>query len=167
MTRVTHYICGSVGFGLIAAGYWVAGISRVSLIIVVFGLIWSIAQWRQWVWSNPLAMFIGGLSTGYGAWLQFSPVLLMTSMVFILLTWNMGNFRVLLEKASPQDNITLIERRYLTNVGGFLVLAVLISLGALTVNFRTSFIQAVLLVILGTIGIIQLVRWLVREKQNS
>jgi hypothetical protein len=167
MTRVTLYICALVGFGLIAAGYWLAGIPSVSLIIAVFGLTWSIAQWRQWVWSNPLAMFIGGLSNGYGAWLQFSPVLLMTSMVFMLLTWNLGNFCEILEKASPEDNIALIERRYLTNVGGFLILVILVSLGALTVNFRTSFIQAVLLVILGTIGVMQLVRWVAKEMQNS
>jgi hypothetical protein len=166
MSRVSLYVCASISFGLAATGYWLAGIPGIPLILAVFGLTWIIAQWRQWTWYNSLAMIVLGLSDGYGAWLRFSPILLIISMICMLLTWNLSNFCEFLEKACPEDNISLIERRYLTNVGGFFILAILISLGALTINFKTSFIQAVLLVTIGTIGVLQLVRWLVKEKQN-
>jgi hypothetical protein len=122
-----------------------------------------IAQWRGWSWTHPFVLLIGVTVNAAGTWMGISPILLVFSTILLLIAWDFSNYSAFLGLADFNDQIRDTDRFHLTNITVFFVLSVCISLLSITIHFKTSFIIAVLLVILTIAGILQSVRWLQRS----
>jgi hypothetical protein len=169
MSQALFHICLLIGFGSPAAYFLFSG-GLSGLIIGSFllltGSAWAILERRGHAWAAPLALILGVSASAYGGWTVLHPLVSVVSVLCILIAWNLGQFLRLIGKAAPEDDVSTLEQRYLVKILVFGLAALGVSLASLHIQVRISFIQAVTLLILVIIGMMQMLRWILSKKDS-
>jgi hypothetical protein len=164
LSKKYSLLCTLLGFSIPVFGYWSTGFKTISGILIAIFIFWMIAQWRGWSWLYPFVLLIGVAVNAAGTWMGISPILLILSSILLLLAWDFSNYTLFMQLGDSNDQIRDTERFHLTNITVYLVLSACMSLLSIAIHLKTSFIIAVLLVILSIAGIFQTTRWLQRSR---
>lgn len=117
-----------ISTGSFAWGYWQAGLEGAARWIVVFGIIWLLAQWRKWREFSAPAVFLALFLAAYGVWYKFVPGLMFSGAVFGVLAWNLNEFQRKLRMLPQREDKAGMTRRHLIRIGLLSVGSILIAL---------------------------------------
>lgn len=117
MILIALIICIVIMAGSLTWGYWLAGYEEAARCIILFGILWIIAQWRRWKWFSAPAVFLALLLAAYGIWFEFHPSWMFNGASFAVFAWNLIDFQQKLKLLSPREDIKGMTRRHLLRVG--------------------------------------------------
>lgn len=117
MILIALIICIVIMTGSFTRGYWLAGYEEAAHWIVLFGILWIIAQWRRWKWLFVPAVFLALLLAAYGIWFELNPAWMFGGASFAVFAWNLIDFQQKLKLLSPREDIKGMTRRHLMRVG--------------------------------------------------
>ena len=134
MLLIALIACIIMSTGSFAWGYWQAGYEEASRWIIVFGIVWLLAQWRRWKWFSAPAVLIALLLAMYGIWFKFIYGLMFSGVVFGVFAWDLSDFQQKLKLLSPREDVHGMTVRHLLRVGmlvlaSLLITAILLSSG--------------------------------------
>jgi hypothetical protein len=143
--------------------YWISGLTGVATWLIVAGGLWLLGEWRRasWIASLALLFFVGAAAAGL--WIGLPPSLMVIGAVAGLLGWDLSGFARRMRRASRTDDLHGIEMRHLARAA--IVAAIALVIAGITAFFRIRipFELAVLLAIMGAMGLTRLVFWIQRE----
>jgi hypothetical protein len=135
----------------LAAGYimterwsWVAG-------ILVIGLLWLAEPWHGARWVPTMALLLFTVAAIVGVFLELPTVWLFTSLVAVLVAWDLGHFANYLDDVQEilnERDLTIKHFRRLGIVAGF---GWLLGIVALNVRLTFDFVLTLVLALLGVI----------------
>ena len=128
MISIALVICIVISTSSFAWGYWQAGLEGAARWIVVFGIIWLLAQWRKWREFSVPAVFLALFLAAYGVWYKFVPGLMFSGAVFGVLAWNLNEFQRKLRMLPQREDKAGMTRRHLIRIGLLSVGSILIAL---------------------------------------
>jgi len=167
MIQILLHICIILGYGIPIGFYFINRLIAPVIILIIFGFIWLFPKLRSKPWLQGLALVVGVAGNVFGSLLGFPGIEMLLSTVLMLSTSEFTKFDQYLKLASEEDPITIIKRRHGIISIIFFSLVFLVSLGVVQMKIEPSFYQAVVLVILVFIGVIQLFRWLISTSKES
>jgi len=169
MSQLLFHILVLIGFGLPSAGFLWNGSLIPAALLAFTGSAWVIFERRGLAWAASTALLLGISGSAYGSWAVLGPLSSISSAICLLMAWNLAQFHKFTRKAAPDDDLTIVEQRHIIKTLGFGLTALGISLAGVYVQIRVTFFQAVALLVLAIIGIMQMVRWILtkRESLNS
>jgi len=97
-----------------------------------------------------------------GTWIQLPPSVTIISTISMVSAWDLEHFRILLAQAEKSDYTEVIEHKHLFNLFIFQIIGILIFYSAVSIQLKPTYFQAISLVFLTFIGVIQLIRRLVK-----
>ncbi len=132
--------------GLLVIAYFLAGLNWLAIGVLAFGIVWTIGLVLRWSWIPPLAFFASYLSAAAGFLLDLSPFYLIPAAVFALLAWDLTGFYDRLRLASPEDDLSLLEKRHLVRLLPLALIGVSFSAVALALHLKSSLEWMIVLV---------------------
>lgn len=131
---------------------------------VILGLVWGLAAWKNRRGLNTLLFLcmVAWNSLGFSG--NEKPLLSILSGTAFLVAWNVFDFLSRLRQYSTKAGNPSLERQYALRLVLISVVALSFGVATTLVRFQLRFELALLLVILGFIGLSQLVRYLVRSR---
>src|SRR5687768_18566014 len=93
------------------------GLTNLARWFVVLGILWLLAQWREYYWFSSLALFALLIAAAFGVWVEFPTIWMLLGALGGLLGWDLSDFARRLNFAASTDDILGIERRHLARVG--------------------------------------------------
>ena len=151
--------------GALTWGYAAVGLLVVARWFVVISVLWLLAQSQRWNWFGSLALLVSVAASAIGLWYGLLPSLMVVGAVGALIGWDLGNFRQRMRFAAPTDDLRGIEMRHLARVSIVAALAIVIAAISIFLKVRIPFELAVILALVGTLGLTRLAAWLQRENQ--
>ncbi len=159
-------LCILFANGAMATQFISAGFSPASFPIMASGLLWLLAEWRGWRWFADIGLLSIVAPAAAGLWLGMPVTWMILSAVSGLAAWDLCHFRSRIQMAAPGDRPVWFERQHMAMLGGVLLLAAVLGLGALTLALRLQFWQILSVAIMTIAGMVQLVRWLQNQSQS-
>jgi hypothetical protein len=183
MTRYLRFLLPLLSICLLTAGCFRIGSVWFVVGLLLFGWIWIVGLIFHWSWIPPLALFIAFGTAALGLYLDpsrgfrsnfsigpysllgtsdpgHSVVFLLPAVLCALFSWDLAEFHIRLQKASPEDDLTRLEQRHLLRLAGLAITASALWLAALTQHFNPSFEWVVILMLCSVWGIRRMVNWL-------
>ena len=163
MTLLALFLSILVGTGFLSYGYSQAGFSALGRWWIVLGALWILTQWRKYYWFASLALLLIVIGAAYGVWQGYITTWMLLGALGGLLGWDLSDFARRLASASPNDDLSGIERLHLTRLGIVAALGVGLAFLSLTIHVnRLPFEVAVGLVLLAALGLARLIMGLRR-----
>ena len=153
MTRTLRFFFALLSVGLLAAGYFLAGLIWPAVGLILFGVLWIVGLVLRWDWVSPLALFAAFGAAALGLLLGLSTVILSSAGLCALLAWDLAEFSIRLRKISPDDDLAGLEQRHLARLAWGALAGAGLSAIALTLHLKPSFEWIVILVIFSVWGI--------------
>jgi hypothetical protein len=163
MTLIAMLISIVAATGSLTAAYWIAGQSSAANALLVIGILWLLGEWKRVRWITSLALLAFVSAAAAGLWIGMPPSLMVVGAVAALLGWDLSSFARRLSRAARTDDVHGLEMRHLARAAIVAALALVIAGIASFVRLHIPFELAVVLVLLGTIGLTRLVFWIQRE----
>ncbi len=145
----------------LAWGFSQSGFSSFSTFFLLLGIGWFFSIWQEWQWYASFTLFVFVSAAALGLWFGFTPGWMFAGGIFVLLAWEMSNFRHRLRLISNDKDLRGIERRHLLRV------SLLVFVGLLLSNIAMFFVRAsftfewgMLLLVITLLGLGQLPFWL-------
>jgi hypothetical protein len=164
MTRILRFVCLVLSMVLLSAGYWQGGRVWPVLGILVLGILFCLGLGFRWDWISPVGLFFSFGVAAAGLMQNLSPLLLISAAFFALLAWDLADFHVRLQKASPEDDTAGLEKRHLLR----LVLPALAGTGlgvvGLTIHLKPNFEWTVVVMLFMLWGVNRVVTWLLKKQ---
>ncbi len=166
MRTLIAVVIGLATLGL-AAGYvaterwtWVAG-------ILVVALLWLAESWHgaRWVASSALLLFTGAAVVG--VFLDLPTLWLFTSLVAVLVAWDLDRFANHLDDVPEVRDETALTTSHVRRLGVVTGLGWILGLVALNVRFTFDFVVTLALALLVIVALSRAVRQVQREDEAS
>lgn len=164
MTQFILYFALLVGMGLPTVYSISVGSNYILLVPLILGFGWIASYKFRCVWGYNLVFLIGITTLGIAGFFFLSPVIASLSAIFLLAAWDLTNFQNLLNRFSSTKRLSEVERTHLWRLFIFMLLALSFTLGPVVMRIQITFLQAVTLLIISFIGLMQLVRWLSNQQ---
>jgi hypothetical protein len=152
--------------GALAWGYSAANLVEPARWFVLAGALWLLAQWRRWSWISSLVLLVFVAAAAFGLWIGLPPSLMVIGAVGGLLGWDLADFLRRLRFAAPSDDGHAMELRHLARVSIVAAISLVIAGVSAIVHIRIPFELAVILALVGTLGLTRLVAWLQRSMET-
>jgi hypothetical protein len=167
MIRLSTYLSLLIGF-TIPALYLLSTdfVALLSVPIVLFGC-WLASITFRWSWVYDLIFLFSIILLALaGTFLipQFSAIV---SGVFTLAAWDLSNYQRLLDRVDRTNQHDHLARSHLKKLVVFILSALILSLGANSIDLNISFIHSIILLIFGFIGLMQLIRWSLNQHKQQ
>jgi hypothetical protein len=156
-----------LGFILPAVVYLSGNLLIPAVILIITSILWLTTPLGKRGWYTGLALFSGVAVNVFGALIQIPPVIPLISVIFMLSAWSLSRFQAYLALAGEGDNTKVAERHIIKYFILYQLLALIVSLGAILIRIEIGFYQAILLVMLAFIGLLQLVRWIIKSNSQA
>jgi hypothetical protein len=148
---------------VLAVGYAVGSLWKVSLILLAMGALWWIGQKRHWNLFAPVALVGFAVAAAVGLWMGLPGGWMLVGAVAALSAWDLDHFARRLrsvERVEMQPALEQLHLRRLASVDG---LGLLLAGMALVVQYKFSFDVALVLGLVAVLGLSQMVGHLRRE----
>jgi hypothetical protein len=165
MTRLLRFVFLLLSVGLLAVGYFRGSLVWPAVGLCLFGVLWMVGLALRWDWISPLGLFLVFGAAVVGSYQGLSTLLLIPSAISVLLAWDLAEFHIRLRMASPQDDLSLLERSHLVRLLLLALVSGILSTFALTLHFIPAFEGLVILMFIAVWGIGQMVNWLLKKEQ--
>lgn len=166
MSAIIMIISIAAAAGSLAWSYTAQGLEPVARWLLVTGVLWLLAHWQRWYWVGSLGLLAFVVAAAVGLWMGLPPWMMVVAAVGALIGWDMGSFIRRMRFASPRDDLRGLEARHLARVGIVAVLGGAIAAISVFVKVRIPFELAVLLALVGTLGLTRLALWLQRGNES-
>jgi hypothetical protein len=166
MSKILLRLSIVAAIGLLVTSYGFDKNLILTLILIIYGAIWLVGEWRSWTWTAFAGLLLITIAAAFGIWNHFAPLAMIVAGVIGIMAWNLSQHCRHLDRAAESDDIQSIERRHLIYLLGFGLLAIGISSASLLVQIRLTLTQAILLVFIATLSLGQLIRWLRETKSR-
>lgn len=133
------------------------------VVAVLVSFAWGISIWRKWRTGNILCMLIFVLGISLGAILEGSRYILLLSLLSTMASWDLAAFFSRLSTDANISNENELIRTHLFRLMSVLIIGVVLSLLALSMQIDLKFWQVFLLGILLLLGLSQLFAQLKRS----
>jgi hypothetical protein len=163
MISYLFYTLIIIGLGIPAGILLFTGYIVLGLITLVVCAGWVLGIWKAWRCVNDVALVAGTTMIGIAAFLTGGTIWAIFCIIFILIAWTLVSFQTFLKLASPDDDLRNIKQAFLKKVLIFSLICLLFSVGSITIRLQITFLQAVLLLMMSFLGLLQLVRGLMKE----
>jgi hypothetical protein len=150
-----------VGYGIPIILFTFYGFYTLGFIPLLLSSVWLIPKLRKEIVLQRIALGGGVISNVIAMWLNLPIYEILISTTFILGLWEFSQFNDFIKLASKEDTIRNIVQRHLIISLLFFSFVIFVTIGALSLKLKTTFSQAVILVILVFAGLIQLLRWMI------
>lgn len=157
MTRVILFVSIATGIGALARGYYEAGQSEVVSGLLIFAVLWLVAQFRNWRWFASLGFSVAALLAAYGVWTHVSAGWMLAGIVGALFAWDLSDFEQRLENAPTLAERAALEAPHLIRMSLAAGLGFFASLASMLFRPQFSFEWVAFLALLAAIGLTQLV----------
>jgi hypothetical protein len=164
MTRSLRLICPLLSVGLLAIGFFLAGLTWITLVLFLSGILWTIGLSFHWTWVSPLGLLSAYLAAAVGLLLSLSSILMITGATFALLAWDLAGFHDRLSLASPDDDTVPMEQRHLVRILALALAGVGLSALALSLHLKSPFEWLVILVFFMVWAIGKVVGWILKKE---
>ena len=161
ISKIFLYLCVVIGYGIPIGFYIRIRFYPPVVILFAVGMFWVIPKIRKQGWLQGLALVLGVFGNAAAFWFNLPSPLVFLSTVLMLGVIELTRFIGYISLASEEDDTSMIERRHLLITLVFLGVIYLISFGVIQFSFETKFYQALIMVIVVFVGIIQLLRSLI------
>ena len=162
MSRELGYTSVVIGAAALAWGFLSAGFVAAAYGLLVFGLLWLVAQQRGWRWFAGLGLVSMTAAAAAGLWLGLGFGWMSVGCLGSLLAWDLTGFEHRLRAAASTDDVITLQRRHLAWLGVAATGGLLLSAAAGLVHVRLSFAWIFLLALAAIWGVAQVVAWLRR-----
>lgn len=166
MRAFTAAMIGLAALGL-AAGYATSGRWIWMTAILLTGLLWLTEPWHGGRWVATLALLFFPAVAGAGVLLGYSAFWLLTSLVILLVAWDLDHFCNYLADAPDIPNETELTARHLRRLGMISVSGWLLGIIALNVQVRLNFLLTLALAALIVIALSGAIRQMRRENAKN
>jgi hypothetical protein len=186
MTRILCFICAILSIGMLVAGFLSIGLDWFVIVYLSFGVLWIVGLALFWSWISRLALFFIFGASALGLYLDpsaglrsslpvgpysllgtgdpgRSAVFLICAAILALLAWDLAEFYSRLRQATPEDDISRLERRHLARVAVLTLAGGGICIISLTLQFKPSFEWMVILMVFSMWGVSRLVAWMSKK----
>jgi hypothetical protein len=166
----------TVSLGALVTVYWDRGVPfppiweavldpmSLSLIALPFIFVtWLLAWHFRRSWLVALGMLLTIAPAVAGIYLELPATPLVVAVIGALTTSDLASFHERLAQSAKDDNVTVLARKHLLWAVLFVIIATGLGVGSLNRTLRLTFEWVVVLVLLGILGVAQLIRWLRRE----
>lgn len=157
---------GTATLGL-AAGYAMSGRWIWMTAILVVGLLWLTVPWHGGRWAAALALLLFAAVAGVGVLLGFSTFWLLTSLVIVLVAWDLDHFADFLADAPDIRNEKELTARHVQRLGVVSISGWLLGIVALNVQVRLNFLLTLALAALIVIALSGAIRQMRRENAKN
>lgn len=167
MTRNLLFITLLFGLGIQAVNMAYSGLRLLSIIPLLFLFGWYFSHRFKLLWFIDI-IFIANI--GLLAWISFFSIAqwtLFISAACILISWDLTHFQKLLSKSNPKNNLKEVEARHLWKLLLISLISFVITIGAMFIRIRVSFLQSIILLIIAFTALLQLIRWLLQQNKSS
>ena len=164
MTRILRFVFPILSIGLQAAGYYSSSLVWPALGLLFFGVLWLVGLALRRDCVLPIGLFVAFGVAAIGLFLDLSTPLMIFSAIFALLAWDLGEFHTRLRKASPEDDISRLERTHLLRLILLALAGGTLSALSLSLRFTPSFEWLVILMFFAVWGIGRVVNWLLNRE---
>jgi hypothetical protein len=164
MTRIFRFVFAILSVGFLAAGYYYASLVWPAVGLLFFGMLWLTGLVFNWDWVLPIGLYVAFGVAAIGLFLSLSPLILVSSAIFALLAWDLGEFHLRLCKASAEDDISRLEHPHLVRILLIALAGGALTALSLTLRFNLSFEWLVILMFFAVWGIGRMVNWLLKKE---
>jgi hypothetical protein len=151
----------------LAVGYATSGRWIWMTAILLVGLLWLTEPWHGGRWVATLALLLFSAVAGVGVLLGFSTFWLLTSMVIVLVAWDLDHFGNYLAEAPEIRNETELTARHLRRLGFVSVSGWFLGIVALNVQVRLNFVLTLALAIVIIFALSGGIRQMRRESTKN
>jgi hypothetical protein len=151
----------------LAAGYAFSGRWIWMTAILLVGLLWLTEPWHKGRWVATLALLLFPTIAGVGILLGISSFWLLTSVVILLVAWDLDHFWHYLADAPDTRDETELTTRHLRRLGFVAVSGWLLGIVALNVQIRLNFVLTLALAIVIVIALSGAIRQMRRGSADS
>lgn len=149
-----------LGAGSLAYDYFSGGHASLARWILLFGLLWLVAEIRRWRPAASFGLPICIALAGWGLWLDLSLGWMLAASLSALIAWDLSDFMRRAANASPEDDLPALTRRHLARLMIVTAAGLILSLAGMIARLEFSFEWAVFLALLAALGVTQLVGWM-------
>jgi hypothetical protein len=160
MSVLVFRLLALISLSIPAVLFWHTGFPIYSFFSAAILTFWIYSQNRGWQWSNHMVLVVGVALNAFSALLINPHLWILFSTTFLLISWDYFNYLLFLKKADSKDKILKSEKQHFLNISLFIGAAVGMSTFSVFIELKTTFLISIILVILTTIGLLQLFRWL-------
>jgi hypothetical protein len=150
----------ATGYVIAERWSWVAG-------ILAIGLLWLAEPWHGARWVPTMALLLFTMAAIVGVFLELPVVLLFSSLVAVLVAWDLGHFANYLDDVQEildERDLTIKHFRRLGVVAG---LGWLLGIVALNVQLTFDFVLTLVLALLGIIVLSRAVRQVRHDNEQD
>lgn len=162
MTTIALFTSLVMGIAALTFGYMDGGYRYPAMMLVGFGFLWLLAQFRHWTWFSSIGLLVLTGTAAAGLWLELASGWMIVGVLGGLFTWDLSDFARRLRYIPPREDQHDLERFHLARLMVLAALGLLLASGAMIVQLRFTFEWAIFLVLIAVWGISQLVSWLRR-----
>ena len=148
---------------VLAIGYAVGGVWKISLILLAMGVLWWIGQKRHWNLFAPVALLGFVVAAAVGLWMGLPAGWMLVGVVAALSAWDLDHFARRLRSVERVEMRPALERLHLRRLVSVDGLGLLLAGMALGVQYKFSFDVALVLGLVAVVGLSQMVSYLRRE----
>jgi hypothetical protein len=149
-------ICTLLSTGMIAVGYYGAGMINQTFGLIVLGLAWMAGQ-HKWAWVASLGMIFMTLASAIGLLYNLPAVLMVGGFLFSFIAWDFSDFNSRVRLASKDENHGRLTKLHILRLGLVIVVGFGIVMLTRYIRLRFNFEIAALLIIAGVWGLSVLV----------
>ena len=140
--------------------YREAGMNDFVRWVILFGIVWLMAQWWLSVkWVSSIGLALAFLLSAMGLWFGLTPGWLFSGAIFALVAWDLTDFRERMHFVAVDDNARSMEQRHLARVSFLALLGMTLASITMVVRVKFTIEWGALLVIVVLIGLGQLINW--------
>lgn len=150
----------------LALGYGASALWVAALLVVALGILWGIQQFRGQTGSSTAGLSVAVLAAAAGSWLGVGAGWLLVAVVAALSAWDLDQFEQHLRQAGQVQGRAEMERRHLLRLALVDALGILLGIVALHVPVRISFLAALLLAAVLSLGAGELILYLRQGRQG-
>ncbi|MGA7192726.1 MAG: hypothetical protein WBW94_03780 [Anaerolineales bacterium] len=152
------------GFGSLAFGYHLAGLTQFARWIIFFGAVWLIAVWQRWRWFAYIGIVFDLLFAALGLWLlNFPPGWMFAGAIGGLLAFDLTFFWERVRFIDSDEERRGFESRHLLRISVLAILGMTAASITMLIKLQFTFQWAILLLLIILLGITQLIIWLLRR----
>lgn len=158
--KAVQYFSILVGAGSLAWEYYAGGYAIFARWILLFGLVWLLAEFRHTGWLASAGFPICVAVAGVGLWLDLSLGWMLAGALGALIAWDLADFIRRVEQASAEDDVPTLTRRHLLRLTIITFIGLALSLVGMVTRLEFSFEWTAFLALLAALGVTQLVSWM-------
>jgi hypothetical protein len=148
---------------VLAMGYVVGGVWKVSPILLATGALWWIGQKRHWNLFASVALVGFVVAAAVGLWMGLPAGWMLAGVVAALSAWDLDHFARRLRGVERVEMRSALEQLHLRRLASVDSLGLLLGGLALVVQYKFSFDVALFLGLVAVLGLSQMVNYLRRE----